>query len=296
MKPEACVKPRDCVKPEACVKPRAWVKQSTRRVYGMIYRHFCLYRRSWPRLLELAYWPALELLIWGFTASFVMAAHGGHSTAMTGAAPAGAALIGGVLLWEIMLRSQIGVTLSFLEEIWSRNLGHIFVSPLRPAEMVAALLSVATLRTVIGLAPACLIGFLLYAFNIFAFGPVLLLFFINLLLMGWWVALGVVSLLFRFGASAEALAWSLAFGLTPVACVFYPVAVLPVWLRPVAQALPAAHVFSGMRAVLAGHAVPWPELGAAFVLNALWMAGAILVFAGQFRAARVRGALISIGE
>ena len=267
------------------------MNQSVRRVYGLIYRHFCLYRRSWPRLLELAYWPALELLIWGFTASFVMAARGGHATAATGAA-----LIGGVLLWEIMLRSQIGVTLSFLEEIWSRNLGHIFVSPLRPAEMVAALLSVATLRTVIGLAPACLIAFGLYAFNILALGPVLLLFFLNLLLMGWWVALGVVSLLFRFGASAEALAWSLAFGLTPVACVFYPVTVLPAWLRPVARALPAAHVFSGMRAVLAGHGVPWSELGAAFALNALWMAGAILVFAGQFRAARVRGALISIGE
>jgi ABC-2 type transport system permease protein len=264
--------------------------QSLRRIYGLIYRHLCLYRRSWPRLLELAYWPALELLIWGFTARFIMAAQTGHVAAT------GVALIAGVLLWEIMLRAQIGVTLSFLEEIWSRNLGHIFVSPLRPGEMVAALLGVSAMRTIIGLAPACLIAFLLYAFNIFALGPALLLFFINLLLMGWWVALGVVSLLFRYGASAEALAWSLAFGLTPVACVFYPVAVLPVWLQDIALALPAAHVFAGMRAVLTHHAVPWAELGAAFGLNALWIALAILIFAGQFRAARVRGALISIGE
>ncbi len=267
---------------------------AARRVYGLMYRHFCLYRRSWPRLVELAYWPTLELLIWGFTARFVVAANGGHFGA-TGAA-AGVALIAGVMLWEITLRSQIGVTLSFLEEIWSRNLGHIFVSPLRPGEMVAALLGVSVLRTLIGIAPACLIAFLLYAFNIFALGPALLLFFLNLLLTGWWLSLGVISLLFRYGAGAEALAWTLAFGLTPFACVFYPVTVLPPWLRPIALALPPAHVFAGMRAILARQAILWPQLGAAFALNALWLGVAALIFAGQFRAARVRGALISIGE
>ncbi|MCF3945908.1 ABC transporter permease [Acidiphilium sp. AL] len=261
-----------------------------RRVWGLIYRHLCLYRRSWPRLLELAYWPTLELLIWGFTAQFVI--HGQTSMPVK----AGGALIGGVLLWEVALRAQMGVTISFLEEIWSRNLGHVFVSPLRPRELIFALLGVSVMRTVIGLAPATAIAFLLYAFNLFALGPALLLFFLNLLLMGWWMSLGVIALLFRYGASAEALAWTLAFGVTPIACVFYPVSVLPVWLRPVAQILPASHIFGGMRSVLYHNAMNWPQLAAAFCLNLIWMVGATLVFAAQFRAARVNGALISIGE
>ena len=96
-----------------------------RRIWGLMYRHFCLYRRSWPRLLELAYWPTLELLIWGFTAKFVVQGHADLPVRAAGA------LIGGVLLWEVALRAQMGVTISFLEEIWSRNLGHVFVSPLR---------------------------------------------------------------------------------------------------------------------------------------------------------------------
>ncbi|HET9148377.1 MAG TPA: ABC transporter permease, partial [Acetobacteraceae bacterium] len=137
---------------------------------------------------------------------------------------------------------------------------------------------------------------LLYAFDIFAFGPVLLLFFLNLLLMGFWIALLVVSLLFRYGASAEALAWTLAFGVTPIACVFYPASVLPAWLRPLAEAFPAAHVFGGMRAALFQGVVLWPEMGIALLLNLAWMALAAAVFASQFRAARIRGALISIGE
>ncbi len=267
---------------------------ATRRIWGLVYRHVALYRRSWPRLLEVAYWPTLELLIWGFTASFF--AHARPGTAAGAGALAGGALIAGVLLWEVTLRGQLGVTFTFLEDIWSRNLGHVFVSPLRPAEMVVSLLAVSVLRTVIGLTPAVLLAWFLYTYNLFALGPVLLLFFLNLLVMGWWIALGIVSLLFRYGAGAEALAWTIAFGITPVACVFYPLAILPAWLQPVALALPAAHIFEGMRAVVLHHQVPWGQLAAAAALNVVWMLIAIAVFGGQFRAARIRGALISIGE
>ena len=267
-----------------------------RRVWGLMYRHLALYRRSWPRLLELAYWPVLQMCIWGFTARFIagrIAATGGGAQA---AALAGAALLGGVLLWEVALRSQMGVAISFMEEIWSRNLGHVFVSPLRPWELVAALLGMSILRMLAGVLPAIAVAYLLYAFNLFALGPVLVLFFANLMLMGWAVALAVVSLILRHGAGAEALAWSVLFGLTPFAAVFYPVAVLPATLRPVARALPAAHVFEGMRAVLGGATMPWAELAWASGLNLAWMAAAVALFVFEFRTARIRGALLVIGE
>ena len=111
----------------------------------MMYRHLALYRGSWPRLLELAYWPVLQMCIWGFTASFLAARMG-----TTGAALAGGALLGGVLLWEVALRSQMGVAISFMEEMWSRNLGHVFVSPLRPWELVAALIGMSIMRMIVG--------------------------------------------------------------------------------------------------------------------------------------------------
>ena len=262
---------------------------SALRVWGLTYRHLALYRRSWPRLVELAYWPTLQLLIWGFTASFIT----GRSGAPIATA---AALLGGVLLWEVALRSQMGVAISFLEEVWSRNLAHVFVSPLRPWEMLAALVGVSALRMLVGVLPAILLAWVLYAFDLFALGPVVVLFFANLMVMGWWVSLGVVSLILRHGAGAEALAWSVLFGLTPFSAVFYPVAVLPAYLRPVALALPAAHVFEGMRAAIADGVVQWDHLAWAFGLNAVWMAGALWVFAAQFRHAREGGALLNIGE
>jgi ABC-2 type transport system permease protein len=262
---------------------------SVRRIWALLYRHLALYRHSWPRLLELAYWPVLQMCIWGFTANFLSMRSGSF-------AAASGLLLGGVLLWEVSLRSQMGVAVGFLEELWSRNLGHVFVSPLRPWELVAALISLSVVRMAAGVIPAFLLAWLLYAFDIFSLGPVIVLFFVNLMIMGWWVALAVVSLILRHGMGAESLAWSVLFGLTPLAAVFYPVAVLPAVVRPISLLLPASHVFEGMRAVLQHGLIRWDHLAAAFALNAVWTAAAILVFARQFRAARVRGALLNIGE
>jgi ABC-2 type transport system permease protein len=263
---------------------------SARRIWGVMYRHLALYRRSWPRLLELGFFPVVQMLIWGFTSRFFAARLG--SPAVT----AGGVLLGGVLLWEVALRSQMGLSVTFLEEIWSRNLGHVFVSPLRPAEMLAALVGMSVIRTLAGVMPAAVLAWICYRFNLLAAGPVLVLFMINLMLMGWWVALAVVSLILKHGAGAEALAWSVLYGLAPISAVFYPVAVLPAWLRPVSLLLPSTHVFEGMRAALMAGVVRWDHLVAAFALNLLWLLASMALFARQFRQARIDGALISIGE
>ena len=263
---------------------------SARRIWGMMYRHLALFRRSWPRVLELMYWPVLQMIVWGFVTAYIAGVQGNTASLAAGA------LLGGVLLWEVALRSQMGFAISFLEEIWSRNLGHVFVSPLRPWELVAALVGMSAIRMLTGVLPAVLLAWLLYGFGLFALGPVVVLFFALLMIMGWAVALGVTSLILRHGAGAEALAWSVLFGLTPFAAVFYPVAVLPGWLQPLALAIPASHVFEGMRAALLEGRIAWGHLGAGFALDLIWLAAMAWLFMGQFRRARERGALLTIGE
>ena len=141
-----------------------------------------------------------------------------------------------------------------------------------------------------------LLAWALYAFDLFAPGPVVLLFAANLMVMGWSVALGVVSLILRHGAGAESLAWTVLFGLTPFSAVYYPIAALPAYLRPIAWALPSSHVFEGMRAAIGQHVIAWNHLAWAAGLNAAWLAAACILFAQQFRAARTSGALLNIGE
>jgi ABC-2 type transport system permease protein len=263
---------------------------AARRVWGLVYRHLALFRRSWPRMLELAYWPVLQMVVWGFITAYLAGVQNNVASVAAGV------LLGGVLLWEVALRSQMGFAISFLEEIWSRNLGHVFVSPLRPLELVAGLIGLSVIRMAVGVIPAVILAFLLYGFGLWRMGPVVVLFFAGLMMMGWAVALGVTSVILRHGAGAEPLAWSVLFGLAPFAAVFYPVSVLPDWLEPVALAIPAAHVFEGMRAALLEGRIAWGHLGAAFALDFIWLAAMGWLFLRQFQAARVRGALLNIGE
>jgi ABC-2 type transport system permease protein len=262
---------------------------SWRRLGAMVLRYVLLFRSSWPRIFELMYWPTIQMILWGFISKFLLT----HSSWV---AQAAGVLIAAVLLWDVLFRGQIGFSISFLEEMWSRNLGHLFVSPLRPHEFVAALMAMSLIRTVIGIVPAMLLAIPLYHYSIFELGLPLVAFFANLLVMGWVIGLVVSSLILRFGLGAESLAWLAIFLMAPVSAIYYPVSVLPGWLQSVSWALPSAHVFEGMRAILFQDVVRYDLMLNAALLNGLYIALGVAVFLFTFHVARRRGLLLQMGE
>jgi len=262
---------------------------SWRRVWAMILRHLYVLRGSWPRILELMYWPLVQLFLWGFITLFFLQ----HSSWV---AEASGVLITAVLLWDVLFRSNLGISLSFLEEMWSRNLGQIFVSPLRPYELVAALAVMSLIRTLISIGPAALLALPLFDVWVFSLGLPLLAFFLNLLVMGWSIGLVASALVLRFGMGAESLAWLGIFLLAPLSGIYYPISILPGWLQPVSLALPSAHVFEGMRAVLFKDVFLVNHFAAAVALNALYLGLAVGFFLYMFVVARQRGLLLQQGE
>lgn len=260
-----------------------------RRVGAMVLRYLYLLRSSGPRVLELFYWPTVQLVLWGFITEFFV-------TNSSWLAQASGVLLAAVLLWDVLFRGQLGVSLAFFEEMYSRNLGHLFVSPLRPYELICALLAISFIRTVIGVGAAALLAMPLFGFSIFSLGLPLLGFFFNLLVMGWAIGLMVSALVLRYGLGAETLAWVAIFAIAPVSGIYYPIATLPEWLQPVAWALPASHVFEGMRAVLMEHQVRYDHLAAAIGLNVLYISVGSGLFLYAFQVARRQGSLLHIGE
>jgi ABC-2 type transport system permease protein len=262
---------------------------SPARLGAMVLRYLYLLRSSWPRALELMYWPVIQMVMWGFTSQFLM-------TNSSYVARAGGVMLAAVMLWDVMFRGQLGVSVSFLEELWSRNLGHLFVSPLRPYEWVLSLLAMSLVRVTISVLPAMLLAIPLYHYSIFTLGPPLIAFFLLLLVMGWGLGLIIGALLLRHGLGAESFAWLAVFVLAPVSAVYYPVAILPRWLQYVAWCLPSAHVFEGMRAVMFGGVFRLDHFLAAAVLDLVYLLFGGLVFLYAFRQARRRGALLQMGE
>ena len=182
---------------------------SPRRIWAMSLRYLYLVRGSWPRMLEMLYWPAVQLILWGFISQF-------FATHSSWVAQASGVLLAAVILWDVLFRGQLGVSLAFFEELYSRNLGHLFVSPLRPFELVCALLVISMVRTLIGVGGAALLAIPLYGYSLFDLGLPLLAFFANLLVMGWAIGLLVASLVLRYGLGAESLAWVAIFAVAPV--------------------------------------------------------------------------------
>ncbi len=262
---------------------------SLRRIAALLLRHLYLLRGSWPRVLELMYWPTVQMVLWGFITLFMV----NHSSWL---AQASGALLTGVLLWDVLFRGQLGVSLVFMEEMWSRNLGHLFVSPLRPTELAGALVTMSLVRTLIGVGGAALVAIPLFHFSVFDLGLPLLAFFTNLIVMGWAIGLAVSGIVLRYGLGAESMAWIAIFAVQPVSGVYYPIATLPEWLQWVAWVLPSSHVFEGMRAVLINHQFRTDLLINAVLLNLVYLAAGLAVFLAYFRIARIRGQLLQVGE
>jgi len=262
---------------------------SLRRISAMMLRHYYVLRGSWPRLIELAYWPTMQMIIWGFMTKFL-------ATNSSWVAQAFGVLLAGVLLWDTLFRGQIGFALSFLEEMWARNLGNLFVSPLRPYEHLISMMIMSMIRTLIGVLPAALLAILFYHYSIFSLGLPLIAFFFNLMMLSWGVGMVVIALILRFGLGAENAAWFVIFMIAPVSAVYYPVSVLPAWLQHVSWCLPSTYVFEGMRAILFTGQFNASLFFGALALNILYLAVGAAIYFYAFHRARQRGALLQVGE
>ena len=259
------------------------------RIGAMVLRHAYLLRTSWPRVFELMYWPTIQMVLWGLITKFLL-------TNSSYIVQASGVLISAVLLWDVLFRGQLGFSLSFLEEIWSRNLANLSVSPLHPLEFLVSLMVMSLIRTLIGVLPAAGLAIVFFQASVFDLGLPLVAFFACLLVMGWAIGMMVCALILRVGLGAESTAWLAIFLIAPVSAIYYPVSILPDWLQVISWSLPTAPVFEGMRAVMFEGVFRTDYLLRAVLLNIFYLGLGSAIFLYAFRVARREGLLLKMGE
>lgn len=262
---------------------------SLQRIYALVLRHIYLWRSSVMRLVDSIYWPAVQMVMWGFMTQYLL-------PQASFVAQAAGVLLSGLLLWEVVVRGNLSLSIAFLEEIWSRNLGHLFVSPIRSWELAAGIIVASLLRTLLGMIPVSLMAWAFFGYSIYTLGLPLLAFFVILQMFSWSIGLAMSGLVMRVGQSAESFAWAAVFVLMPVSGVYYPIAVLPHWLQVVAWGLPPAYIFEGMRSIMLEKTVQWDMLAIAFGLSAVYLVVGFQVFQWFFRSSRRAGSLLGQGE
>ena len=269
--------------------PSKGLLPSLRRIVALVGRYIYLLRSSGVRVIELIYGPFLQMLTWGFFQRYLAATPGPL-------ARGAGILIGSVLLWDILFRSKIGFSTTFIEEMWARNLGNLLMSPLRPYELLTALSVWSVIRVGISIVPVAIATYFIFGFNLLDLGLPLVAFFLVLMVTSCSLGLFAAGILLGYGLGAWWLAWSLAILLLPLSCVYYPVAVLPEWLQPIALMLPPTHVFEGMRSILLRNTFNPTQLWLAMGLSVVYLFLGYVAFSLFLVSARVKGTLLRLGE
>tara|TARA_B100000965_G_scaffold288302_1_gene246152 strand:- start:2317 stop:3108 length:792 start_codon:yes stop_codon:yes gene_type:complete len=259
------------------------------KIYGLSLRHLYLIKSSFPRILDLIYWPSIQVFLWGFISKFFTMESAYYSNTV-------GVILTAAILYDFLFRSSISYNMMFLEEIWSRNFTNLFIAPIKISEIITALTLTAIIRTSIGLIPAALIAIPLFGVSIFSLGLPLLLLLFSLYIFGVTLGLLVTSGLLRFGPSFENIAWASLFFLAPLGCIYYPIEILPAWLQTTAKLLPLVHIFEEMRNILINNSVNYFQIWKSISISSLYFVLGVIIFYLSYYGARIRGTLINIGE
>ena len=246
------------------------------RIGAIALRQFYLFRGSPARVLPLFAWVAIDIVLWGFITKYL------NAVTQTGFnfVPV---LLGAVLLWDFMVRVMQGVTTAFFEDVWARNFLNIFATPLTLPEYITGLVATSILTSTLGLIAMILLATLVFGLSFLIYGAMLVPFL--LILFVWGIALGIMAsgIVLRLGPAAEWFIWPIPALLSPFAGVFYPVSILPSWMRVFSRVLPASYVFEGMRSVINKESFSLALLVAGGALAFVYLMAASWMFAGIYR-------------
>ena len=259
------------------------------KMYGLFLRHFFLIKGSLPRLLDLIYWPSIQIILWGFISKFFSIYSSYYNNTV-------GVILTCAILYDILFRSSISFNMLFLEEIWSRNFTNLFIAPLKLKEIITSLIFTALVRTLIGLVPAIILTSPIFGVSILNLGIPLFLLFLSLYIFGITLGLLVSAGLLRLGPSFEDIAWSSLFLLAPLGCTYYPLEILPDFFQIIAKGLPLVYIFDEARNILLNDYINYKNLKIAYLLNLIYLSFGIILFYFSFLKARMKGTLINMGE
>lgn len=252
------------------------------RVAAIVLRQWYLVRGSASRIVPLFAWVAVDIVLWGFITRYLNSVTGSGFNFVP-------VLLGAVLLWDFFSRVMHGVTMTFFEDVWSRNFLNIFATPLTIADYLGGLVLSSMATSLIGLAVMLVLATAAFGLSFLVYGIMLLPFLLVLFLFG--IAMGIMgsAVVLRFGPASEWFIWPIPALISPFVGVFYPLATLPHWMRVIARALPPSYVFEGMRAILAGRTASAIALLGGMCGAALYVLAACWLFARVYRYARETG-------
>ncbi len=255
---------------------------SWNRIFALMYRYTMLLRHDLGKVIDTFYWPLIDIISWGFLTLYISR----NQTVQTNFVQV---LLSAIILWTLVYSVARDVAVSFIDDMWDRNIVNLYSSPLKPTEFLVASFLIATIRIILTLTLISVIAYLFYSFNILILGFYLGLFFLILIIFSYSIGIFATTLILRFGPGVEIFAWSIPAILSPISAVFYPLSILPKFLQYLGFIFPTSHVFEGMRGLLLNGNINWDSLLIASILDLVYLIVAFIFFLNVFDSVRKNG-------
>jgi ABC-2 type transport system permease protein len=244
------------------------------RIYAIVLRNLYSFRRNYDRWFDAFYWAIMDLLLWGLATTYI-------SELSPEFAKVTVIIVSGITFWFIVTRSQYETNVALLEDIWSRNLLNIFISPLKFSEWIVGVLIIGIIKALITFITAMGVAYLLYKVNILSTGLWIPLLIVLLLMTGWWTSFFITSAILRFGSKIQTFAWTLVVLLAPFSGIYYPISALPHWAQTISYFLPTTYVFTSLRQLITTGNLDVMNLFISFFLNIIYLSlGIFLLYSG----------------
>lgn len=255
---------------------------SWNRIVALMYRYTMLLRHDLGKVVDTFYWPLIDIFSWGFMTIYISQTQLPQSNIAK-------VLLSAIILWTLVYIVARDVAVSFLDDMWDRNVINLYCSPLKPIEFLISSLLIAVARVVLTTLVLITMAYLFYSFNIFTLGIYFFIFFLVLVTFSYAIGIFATALIMRFGPGVEIFAWSIPAILSPISAVFYPLSILPPVIQYIARLFPTTYVFEGMRTVLTRGIFNWDYLLIAVLLEIFYLLGAYILFFKVFDAVRKSG-------
>lgn len=251
------------------------------RVWTVVLRYFYANRRTVSTFFDYFYWPLIDILLFGYIGTSLATQCSTNNLVLN--------LLTGMVLWQIMFRTNLEISKNLMQELWDENLINFFATPLQTSEWIIGLMFLGPLTILFTLPYGALLVYVAMGQNIFTMGWFILI-LIGLLTMGGWI-LGLIasSFLIRYGQKIDTLIWAIGWLPAPFCSVYYPLETLPLWMQTLSKLLPMTYAFEAMRIFTNMHSISWHHVGMSLIMNLIYLCAALILFFYMFNKSKEQG-------
>lgn len=245
-------------------------------------RHLLLTFRVFQRLIDLMFWPFLNIVIWGFNSVWnEQFQNQSHMLTL--------ALVTSLIIWQILFRTNMEICFSLLDELRSHNFSALFSTPLQLNEWMISVIGIGLLKSIFTFVFGMSCIWFLYGINILNLGWMLAPFVALIIATGWIVGFLTASGIVYWGLHVQELVWVVAWVFVPFSGIFYSVKVLPLWAQYFSKIIPQSYIFEGLRIYILQGTVSYKHLTMATLLTILYLIFVLVFFKLVFEKSRKNG-------